>query len=404
MQRLGINDKPLPVSLWLVFSIVCFLPLASSLLVVPRPIIFAATLLMANLILIVIFKKHILKRGPIVGFLVLFCYLFVQYSKTAYNYDIGLGLASIFRYFLFALLIWAISKQLVSERAVSLVQNVAILFCFLAILVGEALGNYIFKNGVDRFMGIGHSPAPLAMLLALVMLILVHRLHALVKAESKSSALFLFYSVSFAFFMLYLYKTGSRQPLLGLFLVISIIVLSKAKLVYSLVTLVGLSVFLIKLGVDTQLFGRIGLLLSRIWESDSIYSIASADTSLSARVNYLIVGVSELWRNGLFFGLGLNSFPGAYEGVTGREGVAPHNDLLLFLVDFGLVPSILFLSCATFLAVIYRRRISSKQLSYFLLWVLGFSLNNFFFYWMLVVLLLFSIASVRRNTYALPCK
>lgn len=398
MQRLGTNDQPLQFSLWWIFSLACFLPLASTLVMIPRPIMFSVGLLLAIFLIVLIFRRDLLRIAPLAGFMTAFFYLFLQYSKTAYHYDVGLGLASIFRYMLFGLVLWAIINGLVSRRAVLIIQNSAITFCVIAVLGGEALGNYIFKNGAERFMGLGHSGAPVGMLFAIVLLIIFHRLcHSL---ESKKMLSFnnLWYVSLMLLLFIYLYKTGSRQPLGGILLVIGGLSLLRMPIKYSVSVVLSLCCVIVYYGLNLDIFGRIGLLFSRILELQALSSLAEVDTSIGARLRYFEVGVSALIDGGWAFGLGLNSFPGVYEDAVGKAGVAPHNDLLLVLIDFGLIPFVFFLLLSISFIIIKRRQIPIETWSYFLLWFVGFSLNNFFFYWMLVVLMMMSAVQVKNKS------
>ena len=50
----------------------------------------------SHFLIVLIFRRDLLRIAPLAGFMTAFFYLFLQYSKTAYHYDVGLSLASIF--------------------------------------------------------------------------------------------------------------------------------------------------------------------------------------------------------------------------------------------------------------------------------------------------------------------
>lgn len=239
----------------------------------------------------------------------------------------------------------------------------------------------------------------MSMLFAIVVLIVFHRLSQSSYSKNTLSLSLLWHLFFLSLFLVYLYKTGSRQPLGGVLLVMGGLTLLRLPIKYSLSVISGLCFVIIYYGVNLDLFGRIGLLVSRILELQALSSLAESDSSIGARVRYFEVGVSALMDHGWAFGLGLNSFPGVYEDAVGKAGVAPHNDLLLILIDFGVIPFVFFLLISISFIIIKRRQIPIETWSYFFLWVLGFSLNNFFFYWMLVILLVVSAVQVKSNSY-----
>ena len=135
----------------------------------------------------------------------------------------------------------------------------------------------------------------------------------------------------------------------------------------------------------------------KIWDASSIDEIR--DGSIMARVNYFIVGLTYIHDNDLLFGAGLNAFPGIYGSVTGKYGVAPHNDLLLLIIDFGYIGTLIILLSLIYILIKSNKNKYKNQLIVFVLWAFGLSINNVFYYYPILSSLIILFYSTNHSNF-----
>jgi O-antigen ligase len=327
--------------------------------------------------------------------------LYVQFSKTAFQYDAADGLATFLRYVFYIIVGLVTFKKGLSFRELSTVISVSTAICLVSICIGLILGRFVLLNGVDRFMGANHSSAGLALQVSTSLFLIYLKLWVFGKGLSIGSVKGIFYFLLIVFLFYVLLLTGSRQPLLGILAIAAIhMFLYHKVLLFLLVTLaIAYLGVVVDLGVLSS--NRLFLLATKLAEVSSVSDLENVrDGSLAARLNYIRVGASYIFENNLMFGAGLNGFQGIYEQATGKDGVAAHNDVLLILVEFGYFGLLLFLVLLVkYLVQAFRKR-NLLPFLIIVFWSVGLSLNNLLYYHSVAILLvIFGGLSMRHSVY-----
>lgn len=357
-------------------------------------------------LIICFFMYFITYRGSSIGFKNLIIYflviifLFIQFSKTAIMYGFLDGLATFLRYIFYLTITIFTYQRGLTKSSINMIIFLSCLFCILSACIGFIQGNYSYLNGAYRFMGASASSAGLA-IQASVCLFLIYFKFIILEKRIYLSLSNCFWLITTLFLLYILLITQSRQPLLGIFAVmlVHLLFFRKTLFLIALIVLIFYSNTLIEFsGISST---RIATLFNNLIQISSINELEDIrDGSLIARINYIKVGASYIIENTLVFGAGLNSFQGIYEAATGKDGVAPHNDLLLIFVEFGYFGLLIF-----FYGLFkYSKTVITKKLYFpvaiIVFWALGLSLNNFLYYHS-VALMMFFLASLSLKSNAI---
>ena len=176
-----------------------------------------------------------------------------------------------------------------------------------------------------------------------------------------------------------LYITHSRQPLIA----VLIYFLLRAPMLMKSIAIV--SVIALFTQVEIKFLRTIDFII-RIMQHipgglDNISNVK--DGSLQARIHYFTSGMDYLLQNNrILFGTGINTFQSIYSMYSSKTGVAPHNDLLMFLVDFGLIR--LSVGILIVVSILRKNIIIAMPIIFF--YVIGLSLNNPFYYFSSIIL------------------
>lgn len=327
--------------------------------------------------------------------------LFIQFSKTGLTFSLTDGMATFLRYIFYISVITLVGHRGISKNDFHMFCQASYILCFLSIIIGLIGENYVFLNGQNRFNGATHSAAALSMQLSIaITLMLVEFIKSKEIGISFSVSRSVIFVISFIIFLYALIETGSRQPLLGLTLTIFFVVFVNYKRLLVFI-FIPIFVFLISY-IDSSaiLEHRFLVTLIKLWNLDDLSELSTLrDSSILARLNYFIVGIEYIINHNLMFGAGLNAFPGIYEIATGKAGVAPHNDLLLLLVEFGYIGGVFIILPLMILVLIAIKKKNIIAIAGVILWVTGFSLNNVMYYHPIVTsLLILFLYSKEKNT------
>jgi len=326
-------------------------------------------------------------------YLLVIVFLFMQFSKTAVMYGFIDGLATFLRYIFYLTIAIFTYQRGLTKRSVNAIIYLSCLFCILSACIGFIQGNYIYLNGAYRFMGASASSAGLAIQVSVCLLLIYFKFIILEEKIylSLSNCLWLITSL-FLFYILLI--TQSRQPILGIFAVmlVHLLFFRKTLFIFVLTALfLYLNTFIELSGISST---RVVTLFNNLVQVSSISELEDIrDASLVSRINYIKVGASHIIENTLLFGAGLNSFPGIYEAATGKDSVAPHNDLLLIFVEFGYFGLLmLFYGLFKYLRIVVTKKLYFP-VAIIVFWALGLSLNNFLYYHT-VAFMMFFLASI----------
>lgn len=384
-----------------VFLIFLSLPMFSGVIgFIDRSIVNVFSVISSAIIYIFLYRKAKFTSQIYLLYLFFVVFLYVQFAKTAFEYDLTDGLATLLRY-CFYLTVGIVTYQCgLNLRSMNTVISTAIIICLFSALIGVVLNRYIFLNGVERFMGAHHSSAGLS-LQASVCLFLIYVKFWFLEPErtlfSLSSTKWLV--LAFLLFVI-LVSTGSRQPLLGILSVAAMQLYFYKKKYFLLLLLMGFVFGGMLLEASSSSTNRLILLATKLADISTLSDLEGIrDGSLAARINYMRVGVAHIIDNNLIFGAGLNSFQGIYESATGKDGVAAHNDLLLILVEFGYIGFLMFSIFMLRFLFLGIKQSSPFSLSIIVFWLSGLSLNNLFYYHSVATLMviLVSISMLSRN-------
>ncbi|WP_281988319.1 O-antigen ligase family protein [Aquimarina aggregata] len=184
-------------------------------------------------------------------------------------------------------------------------------------------------------------------------------------------------------------NTHSRMPLL--FLIISYVsfsVLKLKKIIKAFKVFIGVVVVLVGayfLVINTDLAPR----LKTVFLSKKSLKDSSTKTRIEIAEN-TYYGMSSFEK---IAGIGLGGFNGFYKETTGKDGVAAHNNFLLFYSEGGIIGLLIFLFYQVILFITLFRFIRKKIQNYgvvnnqrlifvsvFLFEICSFLLNNYYFF------------------------
>ncbi len=387
---------------WLVLTLVLYLPFFSYVIpFVDRTILNVVSVLCSLIIVNTIYKAAWRSYKNILILVGCFLILFAQFSKTAVVFDLFDGMATLLRYVLYVSVILSVRYTGMSNNAFRTFSLISYILCGLSIFIGLVDDHYIFINGQNRFLGASHSASALSMQLSIaITLILVEVIKSTEPQNSLSKFRTIVLALLFLLFLSSLIETGSRQPLLGLTVMFSFVSFIKYKKIFVLM-LIPILILLISY-TDFSVISehRFITTLTKLWSLEDLAEISSLkDSSLLARINFFIVGSTYVAEQNPIFGAGLNAFPGIYEMATGKGGVAPHNDFLLLLVEFGYIGMLFIVLLLIYLITVVIKRKNIISMAVIILWVTGFSLNNVMYYHPIVVSLLILFLYSNINIY-----
>lgn len=282
--------------------------------------------------------------------------------------------ATIFRvlsYFIFMYLVWALSRcGYLKFKDIYNVFVVLVLICGVVGAWQVFTGGLVNMNGADRLSSLyGGNPAGFALLMLLTSSFFwgcflsesvnVSKLHSFIFFSGSSIMMFL---------------THSRQALLTLFLLMFFFMWlrgSKLQKIVVVLALLFVSYSLFWVVMNTNLAPRMALLLEH----------GFSDGSSQTRFSIIENSLSNLTGIDRYVGVGLGGFNHFYGDLSGKLGVAAHNDYLLFYVEGGVLSFVCFV-LMTFYGLFY---------------FLVRAIKNDFFYVPLAVFLSISFLSFLNN-------
>lgn len=312
-------------------------------------------------VLVVYFRK--LKLPKNIYFIAIILLLATDPLKSIFIWERLPQFIFILKYLMAGILFFEF-RNLKYEQKIT-VSNILITIVIITGILGIIIGNKIFLNGTDRYMGLTISPTAYALYAAVTFAMCVSMY---IVERSK------WYILYACIILILLYLTGSRQPFLGCLIFIFFEANKRFKLIS-----IGLGVFILGLIKDLGI-RQIEIIfnLFKILPNISLAALESIkDGSLYTRLQYIKVALdSQVLKDNYVMGTGVNTFQHIFDLVTNKSKVAPHNDFLMIYVDFGVVGSMVFS------LIIIRLILMSKQkyAKYVLFYVIGFSLNNPLYY------------------------
>jgi O-antigen ligase len=366
--------------------------LTGSISVIDRSIVNMFSLVSAGLIYLLINRKVKLPPRTIVVYCLIIGILFIQYSKTALDYEVTDGLATLLRYTLYLTVGIITYKNGVDIRVIKYVILISIIICILSSVLGIVQNRYVYLNGWNRFTGSNYSSVGLALEASFCLFLIYARFLFLEPHKPTLSLKTIGYMGISAALTYIIYLTGSRGPALGVIAIIYIHTFFNKKIIF--LTLLILPIIFINILYEASDLSsnRILVLFTNLKEVYYYDDIRNMGGSIFNRIDYIEVGVSYIYKYNLAFGAGLNSFQGIYEAASGRDRVAAHNDFLLVLVEFGYIGFGLFLFI---LALLLFKCIKSRNnftLTTIIFWLSGLSLNNVLYYHSVATLLVMILA------------
>ena len=291
------------------------------------------------------------------------------------------GLATFIRYLFYLTVFTVTLNEGIHIKIINRIIFLTILICIFSTFIGLLMDRFVFLNGWNRLMGANYTPVGLALESSLCLFLIYLKFNFLDIKRKIPTLETLFYITSALIILYSLYMTGSRGPMLGviaLFFFHIFFNFPKLLIIFFILFIVNIE-YLFQAISDSSY--RLFTLFTQLQNISDVTEISDiGDGSIFARLNYIKVGTEFVLEENLAFGAGLNSFPSIYEFVTGKDSVAPHNDFLLVLIEFGYVGLAVFLITLIWitLASIIKRNIFTIAILIF--WFFGYSLNNAFYY------------------------
>jgi hypothetical protein len=390
---------------WVLFMLLLGLPMFMAPVDwVDRSIVNLFSLCSSALIYLFIQRKITLTYQIYLTYFVILIFLYIQYVKTAVGFGVADGFSTLLRYIFYLTVGLVTYKRGIEEKSLNVIIFMAVIICIFSSVLGVIQDRYIWLNGWNRFMGANYSSAALA-LEASMCLFLVYIKFFFLKPSSQLLSLNTMTYIVLSVALLYiLYLTGSRGPLLGVIFLMAMHIFFNHRKLFFILAFTSLFIGGALFEASSLSSNRLLILMSNaaeVAEWDDLKNMG--DGSVFSRIKYIEVGSSYIYDQNLAFGAGLNSFQGIYEASTGKDSVAPHNDFLLVLVEFGYIGLGIFLLILT--GLVFRSLRKRNLFTLFIIgfWFFGFSLNNVFYYHsvatLLVMVLMLSLRSnIRQNT------
>lgn len=330
-------------------------------------------------------KPRIVKYLPLNIFVILITWLFIVGLLFNSPMEILPSFMRFYFYFFLAILTYNFLKK---EGLVGFNKKMKI-FTLALFIIAIVFGFYEaffmdirFMNGAYRFSG-SFLKHPLANSMFLVMTIILWLEFFVMPKKSLFNILGLL-------LLFYLFvNTHSRMPLVFLFFSFFMYYFLKEKKVMKfLKVIVGITIMLIGVYLiitKTEISPRLRTMV--------LSEKAFKDPSTNTRFIIIENTLSEMSPLEKVIGIGLGGFNDFYEDVSGKSGVAAHNNFLLFFAEGGILGLLLFLFYQLVLFVTllrFIRKPSNKDdginyqrlvfVSIFLFEICSFLLNNYYFF------------------------
>lgn len=276
------------------------------------------------------------------------------------------------RYIFYILFIYlVINSSPFSRNDLNKIISVFAFFSIMSGLGGILLDNYIFLNGYDRLKGLTKSPVAICLISTIPIIIYIYS--------------YFFYNLKLTIlnkillvmcFLIILYS-GSRQPLMGIILLSAITYIIKSS--YKSKVVLGITLVPVFSALFVIYFDEIINISRGIYQISILLSDPSQalmDPSSQSRLKYL-QSTMEHWESySIFLPSGFNSFSIIYAEQGFRPNTAFHNDLILPILEYGLI----FALSNLFLLIYISKDRLKQTLFVFLIFTLCSSLNNTFYY------------------------
>ncbi|MCK0144098.1 O-antigen ligase family protein [Arenibacter sp. F26102] len=330
-------------------------------------------------------KPKIVRFLPLNVFLILITWVF--FIGLFFNSPIEI-LPSFLRFYMYFLLA-LLTYNFIKNNGLGVFDKKMKIFTLSLFLIACGFGFYeaffmeiTFMNGAYRYSG-SFLKHPLADSMFLAMVILLWFEYFVMPKKS-------FLNVFGLLLLFYLFiNTHSRMPLVFLFFSFFLYYFLKEKRVIKFFKVIaGITVVLISLYfliTKTEISPRLRTMV--------LSEKSFKDPSTNTRFTIIENTISNMDTFENIFGIGLGGFNNFYEGVSGKSGVAAHNNFLLFYTEGGIIGLIIFLFYQLVLVLVlfqfirkppmigskinYRRLIF---VSVFLMEICSFLLNNYYFF------------------------
>lgn len=374
---------------WVLFMLLLGLPMFMAPVgSIDRSIVNLFSLCSSALIYLFIQRKTTLTYQTYLVYLIILIFLYIQYAKTAVGYGVADGFSTLLRYIFYLTVGLVTYRRGIEEKSLNVIIFMAVIICILSSALGAIQDRYIWLNGWNRFMGANYSSAGLALESSMCLFLVYIKFFFLKSSNRLLSPETMAYIVLSVALLYILYLTGSRGPLLGVIFVMVMHIFFNHRKLFFILAVASLFVGGVLFEASSLSSNRLLIAASKITEVAEWDDLKNmGDGSIFSRIKYIEVGASYIYDQNLAFGSGLNSFQGIYEAATGKDSVAPHNDFLLVLVEFGYIGLGIFLLIIT--RLVYRSLRKRNLFTLFIIafWFFGFSLNNVLYYHSVATLL-----------------
>lgn len=244
-------------------------------------------------------------------------------------------------------------------------------FIALSIMLGLLMDNTQILNGRIRFQGVTYTSSLFSMFCGLCTIFFMYYLKV-TDGKGFFYKIFIFFCICACLGLCFL--SGSRQPFYGLILSMLLVLILNLNVFYRITLLFIVMAFVI-VNFDF-LYQTLFFLYDIAIAGDYLTSLSGIiDGSSYSRLRYLVYGVNYLLDNGIILiGSGLNTFPEIYYTLTMEERPAPHNLILMVVVNYGLLGCILFFTAVMYYFKVYRNKSLNLLLMFYFLF--GVSFNN----------------------------
>jgi hypothetical protein len=307
-------------------------------------------------------------------FLVSVIILLLPFVYSILDGNFFISITSFMRYGLYLLIfhhLLTANRSLVKD-----ISKIYLGFFVLSVFFGIITSNYMIVNGIDRFAGASHSPASFAVQsFTAFVLLFSYRFLNFSFDEPKRYKFFVGLALVALLFLVYM--SGSRQPLLGIFLIGGLYLFRLNIKFFVLLTIFISLIFLFFIDVTDLKFIRMQLLLSSLLDGSLFSDVGTIkDGSLRARVDFIVFTYEKIFLESNFFGMGLNSFTSQW---SSDRKIAAHFDIIQLLFDFGIPVTIAYIT----LIIVSVWKLLKMRLSWpyiVLFYFVGLSFNNPLYY------------------------
>ena len=335
-------------------------------------------------ILFYVGRKKLIKKYPFLIFLglILFSFFVSILNNSPRDY-----IASFFRYLSY-LALANIVYTLVVQKGESWILIVFKRFNCIFLIISILFGYYEIFSGQVQYLNEDYRVAgPFRFhQLAFGMFLFVNLIsfyELSIKGEKDQYKKIWKVILYLACFYLFI-RTGSRALLITYFLAYFILFFLKERSFYRRFRIVILSIVLTILALGALLGTNISPRLTKIFISENPFNDGSTMSRIAIHVN----SFEGFLHQNQFIGIGLGGFTSFYRDLTGADGIAAHNNYLLFLVEGGYLGLFLFLAFQISMFLFLRKNLNQGNNSVikvgFLLFIgidiLSSMQNNYYFF------------------------